>query len=185
MLVFLAVYVAQGDLICCESFIMFMFFFQAEDGIRDLVRSRGLGDVYKRQTFMRYSYYLLITGFLLFIACKSKSDFPAELVQFTSYPQNPVFKGTASPSDWDEIIRERGYILKEDDTYHLWYTGYKDTTGAVMSLGYATSPDGLIWTRYAGNPIYDSLHTEDMMIIKVDDTYQLSLIHISEPTRPY
>ena len=27
----------------------FIFFFQAEDGIRDLVRSRGLGDVYKRQ----------------------------------------------------------------------------------------------------------------------------------------
>ena len=32
-----------GFLIC------FVFFFQAEDGIRDLVRSRGLGDVYKRQ----------------------------------------------------------------------------------------------------------------------------------------
>ena len=28
---------------------VFLFFFQAEDGIRDLVRSRGLGDVYKRQ----------------------------------------------------------------------------------------------------------------------------------------
>ena len=28
--------------VCC-------FLFQAEDGIRDLVRSRGLGDVYKRQ----------------------------------------------------------------------------------------------------------------------------------------
>ena len=27
----------------------FFFFFQAEDGIRYLVRSRGLGDVYKRQ----------------------------------------------------------------------------------------------------------------------------------------
>ena len=27
----------------------FFVFFQAEDGIRDLVRSRGLGDVYKRQ----------------------------------------------------------------------------------------------------------------------------------------
>ena len=26
-----------------------VLFFQAEDGIRDLVRSRGLGDVYKRQ----------------------------------------------------------------------------------------------------------------------------------------
>ena len=29
--------------------MVFFFFFQAEDGIRDLVRSRGLGDVYKRQ----------------------------------------------------------------------------------------------------------------------------------------
>ena len=27
-------------------------FFQAEDGIRDLVRSRGLGDVYKRQVII-------------------------------------------------------------------------------------------------------------------------------------
>ena len=32
--------------VCCG-----IFFFQAEDGIRDLVRSRGLGDVYKRQTW--------------------------------------------------------------------------------------------------------------------------------------
>ena len=31
--------------VCC-------FFFQAEDGIRDLVRSRGLGDVYKRQELL-------------------------------------------------------------------------------------------------------------------------------------
>ena len=30
-----------------------VFFFQAEDGIRDLVRSRGLGDVYKRQATAR------------------------------------------------------------------------------------------------------------------------------------
>ena len=48
---------------CCLALIMFartqsvtvlcwmvvVFVFQAEDGIRDLVRSRGLGDVYKRQ----------------------------------------------------------------------------------------------------------------------------------------
>eukprot|EP00831_Metopus_contortus_P002815 TRINITY_DN11049_c0_g1_i8.p1 TRINITY_DN11049_c0_g1~~TRINITY_DN11049_c0_g1_i8.p1 ORF type:complete len:148 (+),score=29.49 TRINITY_DN11049_c0_g1_i8:3-446(+) len=31
-------------ILCC-----FFFFFQAEDGIRDVERSRGLGDVYKRQ----------------------------------------------------------------------------------------------------------------------------------------
>ena len=30
-------------------FLTVSFFFQAEDGIRDSVASRGLGDVYKRQ----------------------------------------------------------------------------------------------------------------------------------------
>ena len=34
---------------CLRSISVVFFFFQAEDGIRDLVRSRGLGDVYKRQ----------------------------------------------------------------------------------------------------------------------------------------
>ena len=33
-----------------------VFFFQAEDGIRDLVRSRGLGDVYKRQVLSGNTY---------------------------------------------------------------------------------------------------------------------------------
>ena len=39
-------------------FLVF-FFFQAEDGIRDLVRSRGLGDVYKRQDYIRLSHDLV------------------------------------------------------------------------------------------------------------------------------
>ena len=33
----------------CVCVCVLFFFLQAEDGIRDLVRSRGLGDVYKRQ----------------------------------------------------------------------------------------------------------------------------------------
>ena len=35
--------------IVCVRLSCGVFFLQAEDGIRDLVRSRGLGDVYKRQ----------------------------------------------------------------------------------------------------------------------------------------
>ena len=38
--------IVSGAYIICNGCF---FFFQAEDGIRDLVRSRGLGDVYKRQ----------------------------------------------------------------------------------------------------------------------------------------
>ena len=40
---------------CCV-----VFFFQAEDGIRDLVRSRGLGDVYKRQAEESYNQLLAL-----------------------------------------------------------------------------------------------------------------------------
>ena len=38
---------------CVGNECVCVFFFQAEDGIRDLVRSRGLGDVYKRQHLKR------------------------------------------------------------------------------------------------------------------------------------
>ena len=41
--------------------LSFSFFFQAEDGIRDLVRSRGLGDVYKRQIWKGAISFGLIT----------------------------------------------------------------------------------------------------------------------------
>ena len=39
----------RSDVSFCPRILF--FFFQAEDGIRDLVRSRGLGDVYKRQEY--------------------------------------------------------------------------------------------------------------------------------------
>ena len=41
--------VVRSSIICVTIVVCVGFFFQAEDGIRDLVRSRGLGDVYKRQ----------------------------------------------------------------------------------------------------------------------------------------
>ncbi len=40
------------DHYCSKDLIVLsIFFFQAEDGIRDQPRSRGLGDVYKRQDY--------------------------------------------------------------------------------------------------------------------------------------
>ena len=43
--------VGLGGMWMCirHSGLSMLYFFQAEDGIRDQVRSRGLGDVYKRQ----------------------------------------------------------------------------------------------------------------------------------------
>ena len=46
-MVFLYLWICLSD--SGRIYVVVGFFFQAEDGIRDLVRSRGLGDVYKRQ----------------------------------------------------------------------------------------------------------------------------------------
>src|SRR5678815_5642106 len=42
--------------------MIFFFFFQAEDGIRDAQESRGLGDVYKRQVFVPIAFLGGLTG---------------------------------------------------------------------------------------------------------------------------
>ena len=46
--------------------VLVVFFFQAEDGIRDLVRSRGLGDVYKRQQVNRAILGISVLALTLF-----------------------------------------------------------------------------------------------------------------------
>ncbi|SOD82267.1 hypothetical protein SAMN06269250_2079 [Spirosoma fluviale] len=98
--------------------------------------------------------------------------FPAELTTFSASPANPVFTGTGADT-WDQKIRERGYILHEKGVYHLWYTGYREGAGQTRSLGYATSPDGLTWTRYKGNPIHTSSWVEDMSVVKSGNTYYM------------
>ena len=52
---------SSGVYMMCSSQSGSIFFFQAEDGIRDLVRSRGLGDVYKRQLGWNYTIMVEVT----------------------------------------------------------------------------------------------------------------------------
>ncbi len=99
-------------------------------------------------------------------------EFPEELVHFKPYENNPVFTGTGRDT-WDRTIRERGYILKEADTYSMWYTGYNEDREDTRYLGYATSTDGIKWTRYADNPIFKKSWVEDMMVVKYKGIYYM------------
>ncbi len=101
-----------------------------------------------------------------------ETPFPEELVSFSPYRDNPVFAG-GGPGAWDETIRERGWILREDDGYHLWYTGYVKPESNTKYLGYATSPDGLHWTRYGDAPLVPDRWIEDMMVVKKGETYYM------------
>lgn len=127
------------------------------------------------------SLVLIAIACLFIVGCKSKQklftekiddiEFPAEIVKFTPYDKNPIFKGTGTTT-WDEQIRERGWIMKEDNIYHLWYTGYRDID-SIKYLGYATSPDGFTWTRYKDNPIHTSSWVEDMCVVKSGGIYYM------------
>src|SRR5262245_51001713 len=98
---------------------------------------------------------------------------PWALVAWTPIPENPVFSGTGRDT-WDRKIRERGYILVgEDGTYHLWYTGYASDRPSTMSLGHATSRDGIRWTRDPANPIFTGNWVEDMCVLMRDGTYSM------------
>ena len=116
----------------------------------------------------------LLAGLLVFSCATTASAedlFPPELVRFKAYKDNPVFIAQGD-GHWDARIRERGWILREDDGYHMWFTGYDGKRGLRM-LGYATSPDGLEWTRYAGNPLDREHWIEDMTVVKRGDTYYM------------
>jgi hypothetical protein len=122
----------------------------------------------------------LLATFILVTGCNNKNDtnsdtstlFPPELVDFIPIEQNPVFQGTGTDT-WDKNIRERGYILKEDDGYKMWYTGFNANEDPTMYLGYATSDDGIQWTRHAGNPIFDEYWTEDVHVVKHEGRYYM------------
>ena len=103
---------------------------------------------------------------------KRQAAFPSDLVQFVPAAKNPVFQGGGDGA-WDQSLRERGWILRETDGYHLWYTGYDGTREGQKKLGYATSPDGIAWTRFPANPIYQEHWVEDMMIVPRDGTYYM------------
>ncbi|MHC4570851.1 MAG: SMP-30/gluconolactonase/LRE family protein [Planctomycetota bacterium] len=136
---------------------------------------------------MNRKWYILMVLLIIATACDSikpasssiktkekatTEDFPREIVDFVPYQGNPLFAGTGKDT-WDRKIRERGYILHEGDTYHMWYTGYNDDRSDTKYLGYATSRDGLKWTRHPSNPIFDQSWVEDVFVVKHDSIYYM------------
>ena len=69
---------------------------------------------------------------------------------WTDFPGNPVLNISA-PGNWDSERVGLPCVLLNGTEYEMWFTGY-DGTG-YGRIGYATSPDGINWTRYAGNPV--------------------------------
>src|SRR4051812_30271809 len=94
-----------------------------------------------------------VVALVVFVAAPAVAEeSPARMVQWVPAADRPVFQGAGGDA-WDRKIRERGWILVEGGTYHLWYTGYNDDRSPNHFLGHATSNDGIRWARYPANPL--------------------------------
>ncbi len=70
-------------------------------------------------------------------------------INWTQYAGNPVLRhGTG----WESVAISDPMVIKDGSTYKMWYQGGEP--GSQHRIGYATSPDGINWTKYAGNPIF-------------------------------
>jgi hypothetical protein len=71
---------------------------------------------------------------------------------WTPYANNPILQ--AEPGAWDDQILEQA-VTYANGQYWLWYSGFSGPlqSSTSISIGLATSSDGVHWTRYAGNPV--------------------------------
>ena len=86
---------------------------------------------------------------------------------WTKYENNPVMD-TGPENIWEGNVVESPCILFDGNTYHMWYNGQDETS---RRIGYATSPDGISWTKYEGNPVLDigATGTWDQSMVEAPD----------------
>ena len=95
---------------------------------------------------------------------------------------DPVLNPT--PGTWDSLLVAGPCVLRESGQYRMWYTGAREPSGGSQlgldRIGYATSPDGRHWTKYAGNPVlgpgaapWESKGVEFCSVLPVDGGYQM------------
>lgn len=107
---------------------------------------------------MEKTIYLILFLSIFIFSCKNEKaqEFPSELVNFIPLKTDSVFAGTGEDTR-DKMIRERGFILKEENAWRLWYTGYNKDNIDTHFLGLATSIDGINWKRHHDNPIFSEI----------------------------
>ena len=105
---------------------------------------------------------------------------------FTKYYQNPVF-GVNIVGNWDDKNVSTPNIIYDNGIYKLWYDGNSGV--GTSGFGYATSPDGIIWSRFSNNSIFlkDNSDTSEYEIaspkvIKYENEYRMWYLSTSSLT---
>ena len=71
-------------------------------------------------------------------------------VDWEKYANNPVLKVGAA-GEWDQHNVIQPAVIFDGAEYKMWYHG--GGTVGTNGIGYATSTDGVTWTKFENNPV--------------------------------
>jgi len=81
--------------------------------------------------------------------------FSPDGIHWTKSANNPVI--AHGPGVYDARYTRGPSVVFDHGTYRMWYTGtiaLNSTASYFNAIDYATSPDGVHWTKYQGNPVF-------------------------------
>jgi predicted GH43/DUF377 family glycosyl hydrolase len=98
-------------------------------------------------------------------------------ITWNKYAGNPVLD-LGSSGSWEDLHVHYPYVLYNGTSYQMWYSG---NDGGNYRIGYATSPDGLTWAKYGGNPVlnlggggsFDEVYAGQASVILEGGTYHM------------
>lgn len=100
---------------------------------------------------------------------------------WTKSGSNPVLSN-GSGGDWDDRSVRRPVVIQDGSTYKMWYDGTQGDNTAY-NIGYATSSDGVSWSKYGSNPVlergsetgndWDYSNVWAMSVLKRGEAYEM------------
>jgi len=113
--------------------------------------------------FLREPFVMKVeTGYRMYYAAKDSAGVfqiylatSTDGISWERYSSEPVL-GVGEPGEFDYGFVITPRVLFCDGTYMMWYncsTGPPTNADPNASVGLATSPDGLSWTKYGSNPV--------------------------------
>jgi predicted GH43/DUF377 family glycosyl hydrolase len=114
--------------------------------------------------------------------------FSSDGIYWTKYSGNPVI--THGPGTYDAQYTRGPSVIYDGGTYKMWYWGTAAPNSDVplqASIDYATSADGVHWSKFLGNPLFlgfvyhDGTNSADWpSVVKLNGTYLMAFSGYSE-----
>jgi predicted GH43/DUF377 family glycosyl hydrolase len=138
------------------------------------------GGVYSPSVVWNGSLYLMyFTGVQNTLSSRSIGmSYSGDGIHWQEYPRNPVL--VPGPAQYDATYVRSSDVLYDGHEYEMWYSGAPASNASTpnsypVAIDFAISPDGINWTKYAGNPVMSGdgwpAGADTPSVVRINQTY--------------